>query len=120
MSADPFRRLDSSAPRSLQAAPALPPSSAAANVLTPFALPRSVNTTLPEAAAPRGRTTATASRPFLTPPATVTPAGADFTFTPLAPGHGDGHLAFGRDRHGECLGRLRGGTGYQEHGQSQE
>ena len=37
------------------------------------------------AAAPRGRTTATASRPFLTPPATVTPAGADLTLTDFAP-----------------------------------
>ena len=28
---------------------------------------------------------ATASRPFFTPPATVTPTGADFTFTDFTP-----------------------------------
>ena len=69
----------------------------------------SVNTTLPDAATPRGRTTATASLPFFTPPATVTPAGADLTFTRLgAAGDGDGHLAFGGYRHRQPLGRAGG------------
>ena len=83
-SAEPFSCLLASAARSLQFG-ALPPLSAAAIVLVPFALPLTVSTTLPVACTPRGRTTATTSLPFLTPPATVTPAGADFTFTLLTP-----------------------------------
>ncbi len=83
MSAGPFRRLASSWSRPGQDG-ALPPSSAAATVLKPFGLPMSVSTTFPFAA-PRGRMTATASFPRLTPPATVTPTGADCTFMRLTP-----------------------------------
>lgn len=82
VSSAPFRRLASSlsSPEQLGA---LPPSSAAATVLNPLTRPVSVTATfaVAVAAAPRGRTMAIASLPPLTPPATVTPAGADFTFT---------------------------------------
>ena len=83
-SAEPCRRLESSPARSLQFG-AVPPLSAAGIVLTPFALPLIVSATFPDAATPRGRMTAIASLPPFTPPATVTPAGADLTFTLLTP-----------------------------------
>ena len=105
----------------LAAAPALPPSSAAANVLTPFALPRSVNTTLP------GRGDAARAHDGDGEPALLDAAGDGHArrrglhlHALDAAGDGDGHLAFGRYRHREALGRLRGWSGYEQYGQCQE
>ena len=119
----PFNRLPSSAPRSAQpgALPAVERRRERLDALQPC--PRSVNTTLPDAATPRGRTTATASRPCLTPPATVTPAGRGLRPSPpLAPPTRRATDTWPSARHGhrEPLGRMRGGRGYQEHGQRQE